>query len=99
MAGLLAARPFLAASLIFSFLCGGGFARGRTENFLVELEGGSGNKESWQNKIILKSENLSVTCLYIRVVRGEIKFGILRDPLKFLFLIDLYGPYLIEFLI
>ena len=35
----------------------------------------------------------------IRVVRGDINFGILRDPLNFLFLIDLYGPYLIEFLI
>ena len=34
-----------------------------------------------------------------RVVRGDINFGILRDPLNFLFLIDLYGPYLIEFLI
>ena len=35
----------------------------------------------------------------IRVVHGDINFGILRDPLNFLFLIDLYGPYLIEFLI
>ena len=34
-----------------------------------------------------------------RVVHGDINFGILRDPLNFLFLIDLYGPYLIEFLI
>ena len=34
-----------------------------------------------------------------RVVRGDINFGILRDPLNFLFLIDLYGPYLIKFLI
>ena len=37
--------------------------------------------------------------VWIRVVRGDINFGILRDPLNFLFLIDLYGPYLIEFLI
>ena len=32
-----------------------------------------------------------------RVVRGDINFKIQRDPLDFLFLIDPYGPYLIEF--
>ena len=35
--------------------------------------------------------------VHIRVVRGDINFEILRDPLDFLFLIDPYGPYLIEF--
>ena len=34
-----------------------------------------------------------------RVVRGDINFKIQRDPLDFLVPIDLYGPYLIEFLI
>ena len=62
MAGLLTTGPFLAASLIFSFMRGGSFSRGRAENFLVELEGGIGNKESWQDKIILKIEHL---CLHI----------------------------------
>ena len=33
------------------------------------------------------------------MVRGDINFGILRDPLNFLYLIDPYGPNLIEFLI
>ena len=37
--------------------------------------------------------------IYTRVVHGDIKFGILRDPLNFPFLIDLYGPYLIKSLI
>ena len=32
-----------------------------------------------------------------RVVRGDINFKIQRDPSNFLFLIDPYGPYLIEF--
>ena len=32
-----------------------------------------------------------------RVVRGDINFETLRDPLDFLFLLDPYGPYLIEF--
>ena len=32
-----------------------------------------------------------------RVVRGDINFKIQRDPSDFLFLIDPYGPYLIEF--
>ena len=40
---------------------------------------------------------LGPKCVYIRVVRGDINFEILRDPLDFLFLIDPYGPYLIEF--
>ena len=35
--------------------------------------------------------------LTTRVVRGDINFGIQRDPLDFLVPIDLYGPYLIEF--
>ena len=34
---------------------------------------------------------------YTRVVRGDINFKIQRDPSDFLFLIDPYGPYLIEF--
>ena len=33
----------------------------------------------------------------LRVVRGDINFKIQRDPSDFLFLIDPYGPYLIEF--
>ena len=35
--------------------------------------------------------------VYPRVVRGDINFKIQRDPSDFLFLIDPYGPYLIEF--
>ena len=35
--------------------------------------------------------------LFLRVVRGDINFKIQRDPSDFLFLIDPYGPYLIEF--
>ena len=31
------------------------------------------------------------------MVRGDINFKIQRDPSDFLFLIDPYGPYLIEF--
>ena len=58
--GLLVRRPFLApaALMIFSFVRNEGFARGRSENFLVELEGGNGNKESWQDKIIQKLKAL-----------------------------------------
>ena len=54
--GLLVTRPFLApaALMIFSFMRSEVFARGGSENFLVELEGGNGNKESWQDKIIQK---------------------------------------------
>ena len=40
---------------------------------------------------------LEISGVITRVVRGDINFGILKDPLNFLFLIDLYGPYLIEF--
>ena len=38
-------------------MLGEAFARGRSEHFLVELEGGNGNKESWQDKTIMKIEN------------------------------------------
>ena len=43
-------RSFLAAALIFF-----SFSRGRAENFIVELEGGVENKESFQGKIVVKS--------------------------------------------
>ena len=54
MAGLVVTRSFLAAALIFfSLIRGGSFSRGRAENFIVELEAGSENKESCQGKIVL----------------------------------------------
>ena len=65
MAGLLlVTRHLLASVLIFSFMLGGTFARRRTDHFLVELEGGNGgNKESWQDKIIRKIENMIINCV------------------------------------
>ena len=66
-------------------------------------------KHMWKSKIGLLEQILAtkrygtfflahpVLCMVNRVVRGDINFEILRDPLDFLFLIDPYGPYLIEF--
>ena len=65
MAALSVTRSFLATSLIFSFMRSGSFSRGRSENFLVEMEGGIGNKESWQDKTILKIEQLCLHAFYI----------------------------------
>ena len=64
--GLLVTRPFLApaALMIFSFMRNEGFARDRSENFLVELEGGNGNKESWQDKIIPKLKTFHSSDMY-----------------------------------
>ena len=52
----------------------------------------------WQIKIQMQISWVGWSTRY-RVDRGDINFGILRDPLKYLFLTDLNGPYLIEFLI
>ena len=41
----------------------------------------------------------STSPVYIRVVRGDINFGILRDPLNFWPLMDQNRPYLTNFLI
>ena len=54
-------------------------------------------RNAWIHDI--RIQNTWIFWLNTRVVRGDINFGILRDPLNLLFLIDLYGPYLIEFLI
>ena len=51
--------------MIFSFMRNEGFARDRSENFLVELEGGNGNKESWQDKIIQKLTTFHHICMHV----------------------------------
>ena len=56
----------------------GSFSRGRSENFLVEMEGGIGNKESWQDKIILKIEHLCLhtyiyAYMYVEVPQKQLK--------------------------
>ena len=56
-----------------------------------------GTREGMPYFVFEKSVFVKHTSVHSRVVRGDINFEILRDPLDFLFLIGPYGPYLIEF--